>query len=1039
MRNDFLKHNSLRILCSLLFTNTMLIGNAQNMHAKDNEVFETSNVNEDSYGRIVDSDGKPLSGALITILNSEMSTTTSFNGEYIIPFKKGMCIRVDYIGFYSKEVKIDHPGKLDIRLDENICIQNEDVVMLYSNCKVDEMIASYSRVEGKVLGTTPETSLDKMLTGRMTRVHNNSESGKITADEGSVNLSVLGGAGTLVLVDGIERPFSSLDPEEIESVTVLKDALGTVLLGQRSANNVINVVTKHGKVGAPRISFTAECALFSPTALPDVLNGYDNAVLYNQALLNDGRSLRYNRNDFQAFKDGSSPYTHPDVDWYDTVLREHGVTQRYNFNVNGGGSGVRYFVSLDYMNKQGLFKQNSQNSYSTQESLRRYLVRSNVDVKLNKNWDLNVGLFGRIQDGNTPGSDPEQIFKTLMATPSNAYAVFNPDGSFGGTVDYKDSWANPLVQSQYSGYNTLATRDLLFDVSSTYRLDDLVEGLYIGARGSYNNVQNVFTNRSKQVAVYEGIYSAGGEFLGTTKYGNDSDQKNESNSQKKRQTITYVEGKIGYDRTFDMHTVGGLFLLNEMSTTDHTGGYIPYIYTNYGVSLNYDYNKTYFIELAGSRSGYNRFAKSHKYGNFGAAGISWIVSNEDWFKPNVINFLKFRATYGLNGNANPTGDFGYIQNYNTNGGQWYYWGGNNIYSSRIVYEDGIANENEEWEKAKRLNIGLDLKMFSNQLSLTAEYYQTNRFDVMGVRSNAPDILGNSYPQENLQKIKNFGGEVSLLWNSKVRDFNYYIGANMTVDQSELIYFDELVQTQPYKVRTGHPNGVRQGLIALGLFQTQEEIDEYYSQYDVSTLKPGDIKYLDRNGDKKIDSEDEGLIGSEKPNIWLNTTLGFSYKGFDVSALFTARLNREIYLSGDKEYAFSNLSSGVKTAYEHHKNSWSCYDADGNIVTDLDKLKEMNANATSPRLTVGSNANNSRTSTYWQRNGNFVRLKSFEIGYTLPYHLTKNVSISSVRFYVNGSNLFTYSPFYKYRDDLDIETLYGYPAMRTINFGTVVKF
>lgn len=908
----------------------------------------------------------------------------------------------------------------------------EEEPLLFGVQKKSRLLQSTATVYTDQLSTTPNPQFMQALPGRLAGLNIRFFGIGPGLDGNGTTFDIRGARAQVILVDGVERGYMSIDPEQIESITLLKDALSTVMFGQRSSYGIISVKTKRGDVGKPRISFTAQTGIETPTALPKPLPAWQQATLYNEAQQNDVGQTTYTQAQIDAYRNQTDPYTYPDVNWYNTVLKKNAPISRYNLNVQGSGKGFRYFVDLDKLTEKGLLKTDDNNPYNTNVQLDRYILRSNLGAQVTPTTFVQLNLFGRFQRYNQPGGGIGTILLSMLTTPQNAYPVYNPNGSYGGTNVYAEN-ANIYGQAVSRGYVFQDARDIAVDLDVTQKLDVLTKGLYIKARASNNNTAYFTTARTKNFEVYQ--YSNGNNTY--AKYGNTTEQTTAGGASE-RSRIVYVEGNIGYNRTFGKHALEILTVANQQSRLAFNSTNLPENYTAYAGKLNYAYDDRYLIEGAVSYGGYNWLTPAKRWATYWATGLGWNVHHERFIKENLpfISNLKLRANYGLTGQVN-AGYFSYIQTYynnltNTNNAVAYWYGpGSSL--ERSTGENTISNPNLGPEKAKKLDAGVDLGFFNNKLTFTADYFYNKFYDLVAQPTITTTVFGAAYPVTNYQKFDYYGGEIIATWQDQRKDLAYYISGNLSMVQSKVVYNGELPKQYDYQVLTGKPVGLLYGYTATGLFKSYNEINDpgtavlpaapKSTSMAPGTLRPGDIRYLDRNEDGVIDENDKSGIGNGKPGIAFGGNIGFRFKGFDFSALVQGTINRQSYIAGDFMNGFGN--GGNYTAYEYN----------------LGRFTEATAQtATQPRVWLGANTNNSQTSSFWLRDNDFVRLKNVEVGYTIPQKITRRIGGSTVRFFANGLNLLTWAEIYKVRKDLDPESWgFVYPVMKVFNFGINVKF
>ncbi len=904
----------------------------------------------------------------------------------------------------------------------------DSVPALFNNIPKDRNLQSISTVYTPQLVTTPSPQFLQALPGRVAGLNIGFTSGGPGLDGNGMTYNIRGARAQIILIDGVERGYQSIDPEQIESISVLKDALSTVLFGQRSSYGIISIKTKKGDIGKPRISFTAQSGFETPTALPKPLAAWEYATLYNEARQNDVGATpvtpAYSQAQIDAYQNQSDPSAYPDVDWYKTVLNKRANQRRYNLNIQGSGRGFRYFVDLDNMREKGLFKTDDDNKYNTNSQLDRYLIRSNVGVQVTPTTFVQLNLFGRFQRYNQPGGGVGGILTSLLNTPQNAYPVYNPDGTYGGTTTYGGN-VNIYGQAVSRGYQFQDVRDIAVDLDITQQLDVLAKGLYVKAKASNNNTAWYTTNRAKNFEVFQYTNNT------YTKFGSASEQTT-SGTANERSRIVYLEGTLGYNRTFGKHAVDVMGIANQQSRLVFNTTNLPEKYTAFAGKLNYSYDDRYVAEGAVSYGGYNWLTPAKRWATYYAGGLGWNVHNEEFIKEKVkfINRLKLRANYGLTGQVN-AGYYAYIQTYFTNltntNNNVAYWYGPGQSLERSTGENAIANTSLAPEKAKKLNAGMDLGLFKNRLTITADYFYNKFYDLVATPQLTTAVFGAAYPVQNYQRFNYYGTDITATWNDDWKGFAYFISTNFSLVQSKVEYNAELPKEYDYQIVTGKPVGLQYGYTAIGLFKSYDEINDAKTAVlpaaPKSSLRPGDIRYMDRNSDGIIDANDQAPIGNAKPTIYYGTTLGFSVKGFDVSALVQGTMNRQTYLSGDFMNGFGNNSAN--NAYEYNRGRFTAATA---------------ATATQPRLWLGSNTNNSQTSSFWLYDNDFVRLKNLEIGYTVPDKLISKIGLRSLRVFSNGLNLFTEAEIHKVRKDMDPEAWgASYPIMKVFNFGVNVKF
>lgn len=977
-------------------------------------------------GQVADANGKPLSGVLVKVNGTKEQVLTDHQGLFSISGGKGTQLDFEHPEFYNQEVTYKGQGKFIVQLSYKILPSVGDrakkllVPLLRGSVSKDNQVETIGFIGGAVLESSPTYNFLGAAQGRLPGLNIDfSQSGSMPAN---YSWNVRNSRQTIFMVDGIQRDFYTMDPDQVESIQVFKDGLSTVMMGQRSSSGIINIITKKGNDGTPRISFTSSLGFEQATKLPQLLNSSQYATLVNEAYANDGLDAVFSQEDIDNYKNNTNTYLYPNVNWYKTLLNKTTLVDKYNFNVSGSSKAFRYFIDFDWYRENGFLKTNDSNKYNTNAQTNRFNVRSNLGVQVTPTTFVQVNLMGRQERYNEPGGGLSGIYSGMLSTPSIRYPVCNPDGTYGS---YKQGSSNENLYGQAvsRGYKFSDYRNVSFDLTMTQRLDFLTKGLYAEATGSYYNYTVYNTNHSKSFPAY--WYQSTGAYqqVGSTSGQSDSG----SAGTKKR--ITYIKGLVGYDRSFGKHHIDAIALadLNQIQDYGSENGYLQN-YTNYSVRINYDYAARYVVEAVYNRGGYNWFAPGKRWASYYGLGFAWNGHNEDFIKDlNLFSTLKFRATYALTGQA--TANYAeYLAEYD-NSHAANYWTA--PYGLKGTFEKSLPSALNP-EKAKKTDLGLDLGFFKDRLTGTFDYYFNKYTGVVATSEIKTAILGNTYPRTNCQKYSYWGYEMSLTWQDHVHNFNYYITGNLSFHQTKLDYTPELPKTYSWMSTVGQPVGMIYGYVADGIFQSQQEIDDckaFLTNAIKSTICPGDIRYKDLNGDGVIDQYDEKCLGSNKPKGYYGLTLGGNYKGFDFSVFFQGTVNRQSYLSGN--FMTGSGSNGS----DNLPNAMTTY--------ILDRWTPENHSTTHTRLWYGSingaNTNNNRTSSFWIYNSDYLRLKNLEIGYTLPISLTRKIGIPSIRVFANGMNLLTFSELFDVRDDVDPESWgSSYPMVQTFNLGISIK-
>ena len=834
------------------------------------------------------------------------------------------------------------------------------------------------------------------------------------------------GQSPVAIVDGVERDLYSIDPEAIESVTIQKDALSNMFLGMRSSRGALIITTKNPDAkGGFHLSLTGKFGISSALKSgPNPLSAYQYAYLLNEALLNDGKSPLYTYDDFEAYRNGTSPYLHPDVNWKDAIMNNSTTSQAYNLNVTGGGRVAQYFVSLGYYSENGLFKTSDANSYNTNFKYNRYLITSKVNINVTDEFKVSMSLMGRIEKGNQPGGISGTGYSDLLSnvwqTPNNAYPVLNPNGTYGGNASYTQ---NLYAQTTGSGYISSNTRDVVGTINLKYDFDKLVRGLSVGATGNISSqVRNAIV-RTKQAQVFQySITQQGNDAY--DKYGDVSPQ---TNSYRSVSTYQYMYGKmyVDWERQFGMHGVKASLWGDTRTILNNYD--LPMIPSNIGQKVEYNYNNKYFAQAAVTESYYNRYDNGRRWGAFWAVGLGWDISKEKFMEASEIDQLKLRATYGHTGNGiDNAGYFSYLKRYNEDGEFWYSNGTSMSNGGSVSEISPLANTLLTWEKGRKVNVGLDLTLLKNRLTLSADYYNDYYYDILQSRGKSIQLLGIAYPSENIGKTRYYGLETQLSWQDHIGKVNYYVSANWSMEQNKRLFMDEQYVPYDYLKMTGQPTGAIYGLVATGFLTAKDIADGYPVMNGFNNIQAGDVKYKDMNGDGEINEFDRTVIGGDKPTCYFGIDLGFEWKGLEVTALIQGAYNRDLYNS-DRTLleGFQMIGQSYGQAYTNLLNRWT---------------PETAETATYPRLTAGGNMynyGNNWNSSLFVQNGNYIRLKNATVSYKLPENFCRNyLGGLRVKIFVQGQNLLTWS---RTRLQDPEVTFTSYPLQRTITTGINLNF
>ncbi|MBK1440964.1 TonB-dependent receptor [Parapedobacter sp. ISTM3] len=976
-------------------------------------------------GTVTDAEG-PVAGVSVTLKGApSVGTKTDENGAYSLSVPENGTLVFSYVGYVTAEEPLAGRRLISVTLATDDNQMDEVVVVAFGQQKKVSLTGAISTVGTRELRQSPVANLSNALAGRLPGLITFQPSGEPGRDLSNLyirGVSTFSNAGPLVVVDGVlGRDFAQLDPNEVESISILKDASATAVYGVRGANGVILVTTRRGVASdRPTISFSSELGYQSPTRLPDYLSSYDYARLYNEALANDFLPPKYSEQDLEYYRIGADPYLYPNTDWFDVFMRDFTPMSRANLNINGGGDRVRYFVSASALFQNGMYNFNDLNEYNTNAKFNRYNFRSNIDIDLNKNFSVGLDLAGRVENRNYPGKDTWHIFEILNRIPPS-YPIYNADGSLAGDGLNPD---NPMGMIAHSGYRNLYGNFLQGTYRMAHKLDFITEGLSARGAFAFDGAFDYNINASKDYAVYQ-LREDGGynQFRNDTELGIGKGYAYD-------RTVN-LEFALDYSRTFGEHQVTGLFLYNLNRRVEHDDAYnIPFGYLGYVGRITYAYKNTYFGEVNMGYNGSEQFPKGQRFGFFPSLSMGWVVSNENFMEgqDRFISFLKLRGSYGEVGNDRfGSRRFLYQQTY---GGSSGYRFGLNQAGYDGFGEGQLANHDITWERAKKANVGIELGLAQDRIFLTADVFQERREDILTTRGTISEILGRSggdLPPVNIGVVRNRGLDMELTYRTRATDtWNFSVSGNLTFARNKILFMDEEPRQYDYQYRTGKPVGQPFGWVAIGFFQSQEDIDNSPRQTFVSqeSLRPGDIKYQDINNDGVIDANDQVAIGYNGgvPELMFGLSSRISYKSLDFSFLFQGAGRSSVFLDNFPVWEFRG---GNGKAVRWHLDRWT---------------PETAETATYPRLFVGDNSNNHRFGTFWMRKRDYLRLKNVELGYTLASNFIKDLRIQNIRLYANAYNLFTWDQ--AKITDPELPSWSGnndYPQQRVINFGITANF
>jgi len=921
-------------------------------------------------------------------------------------------------------------NKLNAQSVDTVTVLKADIEKYigFDNQKLLTVSSSISTIKGTDLRKAFTNNITNALYGRLpglTMVQGNSEPGNNNATAYIRGANTFGFSGSpLIIIDGFLGDFSQLVPEEIEEISVLKDAAATAVYGMRGANGVVLVTTKKGVSQPLSVNFNAQYGIQDATALPKFLNSYNYASLFNEALANDGKPALYTQADLDAYQNGSDPAFRPNVNWSNLILRNTAPLSNYNLNFTGGNSTVKFFAMLNTLTSEGLYKKfgNSFNE-SSNPNYTRYNFRANVDVTLTKRLSAQLNIGGSVDDKKNPGDlYTNNNINLLDRVAPNAFPAYNPNGSFGGNPTFP---GNPLANLTSTGFSTSNATTLQSSLRFTEQLDMIAKGLSASVAVSFNNLYQAASNKRKAYQRFSIVKNT----LGDTVY-TGFGQKTSLTPQEivLSQFRNYaVQASLNYKKIVGVHGFSGLLIYNtdnyiidkQVPNTDAANQAFPYKSNGVSTRLTYTNNEKYIAEFSGSYMGTENFPDNRRYGFFPAMALGWVASKERFLQESkLIDFLKMRVSYGLSGNENIGGQrFAFAQRYPSVAA--YYLGTGNIIANSLG-EGRRLNTNVTWEKEKKANIGIELNM-AKRIGIVVDVFKNSRYDILSsANGTLPLFLGfNGLPDLNIGKASTKGFEISVKYNNDAKKTLQFFAEAFAAYAKNIIDFNgEPQQPNTNLYKTGYAIDQPFGLQALGLFQNAADIAGSAVPLGIA-VKPGDIKYKDIGGpngvpDGVIDGNDATAIGKTSiPEFTYGLNTGISFKQFDVNLIFQGVSGVTQYLSGSRFHAFQNNGQITEAA--------------------LDRWSTNNTSAAYPRLSSDNNQNNYRFSSFWQKDGSFIKLRVAEVGYTFSTDMLKKIRLSQARVFVNGTNLFTLD---KIKEG-DADALYGYPQIRTISFGVKI--
>jgi TonB-linked SusC/RagA family outer membrane protein len=1014
-------------------------------------------------GKVTDAEtGQGIPGINILIKGTQNAVSTDFDGNYQIRIdSKNAVLVFSFIGYDTSEVVVGNRTSINIALRVSNTKLTEVVVVGYGKQKKINSTGATSSISTKALVQSPVANISNSLAGRVTGVFAVQGGGEPGNDASRIRIR---GAGTfsgntdpLVLVDGIQVDnYNNIDPNEIDTITILKDASSTAVYGIRGANGVMIITTKRGKTGPPKVSYTFNIASNSFTTMREQMNSADYATNFNRGLLNDtyvnGQTYtpRYTDAEIELYRNGSDPIFYPDVDWTKEIFRDYALQTQHNFNISGGSLKTKYFVSAGYFTQEGQFREVTEvtDAFSPQSVYKRYNIRSNFNFELTDRLKMTLDLSSQTEtrSGNNNSDGTNRVIGDVFrASPLSTPGIVDGKIVNISTASVNNPYVSLLYPQNAGGLRRSYRNFLNGSIRFDYDLGYITKGLSTQANVAVQtyNTQNI-TN-SKILVTYVAFKQPDGS-VGYAPQANSAQfQFSESGDYNRRVT---AEWGIDYKKSYGKHNLTGLLLYNQQKTFNPTrtdgqtvpNREIPKGYQSYVGRVTYNYDGRYLAEVNIGYNGTENFAEGKRFGSFPAYSLGWIASQESFFPQDAfVSFLKIRGSYGLVGNDDiGNSRFIYRPTSYANYNGAYYLGDASLgnYAAQGGTREGTTgNPNVTWETSLKRNIGFEMNVFKDKIKLVADVFDELRDDILATPQTISNISGLSQPATNLGKMENKGYELELSYNDRIGDVGFNISGNYSFARNKILFRDEIEPQDEYQRRTGQSLNQFFGLVADGLYNTWDEVNDPNRpvyQWSTDKIQPGDIRYVDQNGDGKINDFDSRPIGyTNLPEAIFGLTLGANYKGFDLSILFQGAGNVSHYYSdfqGNTGFGGNPLAGSAA----YFNESWTQERYDQGLPINF------------PRYSLTDNPNRGAgASSFYLADASYVRLKNVEVGYNFQGRLLEKIGISSCRLYVNANNLYTWDKMLPGIDPENTSTgntnTEPYPLVRTINSGLNVNF
>ena len=1018
-------------------------------------------------GTVVDATGEPVIGASVVVKGTTSGTITDFDGNFTLTgVPANGTLQISFVGYKTQEVSVADKTSIRVTLQEDSEMLAEVEVVAYGVQKKVTVTGAVSSVKSDDLVRTPVSSVNNVLAGQLSGVTTVQYSGEPGSDGATIfdrGQGTWADSAPLIQVDGVERSMGDIDPEDIESITVLKDASATAVFGVRGANGVVLITTKRGKEGKAKIDINTSFSALTPTRIVEQANSYEYATFFNQMQKNDydfssGATFTPMFSDevLQKFQDGSDPIRFPNMRWSDYIMKDVTMQTKHNVNISGGTKSMRYFVSAGFMTQGGLFNEFG-DDFHYDYRYQRFNYRANLDLDVTKTTTLSFNVAGSVDNAQKPNTGQGasgMIMSMLQSSPFYSPGVV--DGKYiVATTDYTDGVILPFVSGgamnyyydgSKGGYIHNNNNKLQLDLQLQQKLDFITKGLVFKVKGSYNNTFNVNKTGSVNRATYYPVIQDDGTLLYRKSGENTPLSYSESSG---RARNWYMEAQLNYSRTFGDHTVGGLVLYNQSKEYyPSTYGDIPRGYVGLVGRATYDYKNRYMAEFNVGYNGSENFHPDRRFGVFPAGSIGWVASEESFFKPlkKVISFLKLRASVGLVGNDKVGGSrFMYLADpylYSTamaaRNGYAYNFGVENSTLFPAYYEDvnNKNNPNVTWEKALKQDYGFDINFFDDRLRATFDYYKEHRTDILLRDYSAPAIVGFQPPYANLGVVDSWGWEVSLNWNHKVNDnFRYWATLNISHNQNEIIEKKEAPYTNDYQYEKGHRIGARYMYKFFRFYDedTPRLYEETFGQpypEQLTNLKDGDAVFVDLDGNGVINEDDKtrDLGYTDDPQYIAGLNAGFAWKDFEFNMQWTGAWDVSRIISDVFRYPFLDRTTKDRGGLLKYQieNTWD--------------PNNPGQNYEYPRATWTNGAtNNYQDCALYEKDAKYLRLKTLMVAYNMKFPFFKKVGVERAQVALSGYNLLTFTPYLWGDPETRASSSPSYPLQRTYTISLKLNF